>query len=152
MRRFLVRLYVVLSRFRRGMTLGVRGAVIDGEGRFFLVRHSYLPGWYLPGGGVEPGETVEEALARELLEEGGIELDGPPELFGLYINASTSPRDHVAFYVCRAWRQPEVPKMPNLEIVECGFFAPDALPEETTGGTRRRIAEVAGLAARATEW
>ena len=42
------------------MTLGVRGVVLDGEDRVFLVKHSYVAGWHLPGGGVEVGETFLE--------------------------------------------------------------------------------------------
>src|SRR5580704_13699328 len=56
-------------RWARGMTLGVRGLVIDKDQRIFLVTHTDVPGWQLPGGGVEPGETMAEALARELMEE-----------------------------------------------------------------------------------
>src|SRR5579872_852209 len=70
-----IRLFLQYASLRRGMTLGVRGAAFDGNGRVFLIRHSYVPGWYLPGGGVELGETVEAALARELMEEGGIALE-----------------------------------------------------------------------------
>lgn len=152
MNRLIMRSYLFLSLFRRGVTLGVRAAVFDAEGRVFLVKHSYTPGWYLPGGGVDHGETLTEALHRELDEEGGIRLSAPATLYGVYFNRRTSPRDHVALYVCRAWTQPEPPKVPNLEIVACGFYPPDALPEDVTASTRRRLAEIAGGVAPAAEW
>ncbi len=146
-----LRLIVALSRLRRGMTLGVRMAALDPKGRVFLVKHSYAPGWYLPGGGVEPGETFAEAAARELMEEGGIALGAPPELFGLYLNRTISIRDHVALFLCRDWNQEKPPAVPNAEIIDIGFFAPDALPEGATDATRRRLAEIAG-AARSAYW
>lgn len=130
-------------RFGRGMTLGVRALVIDPDGRIFLVRHSYVSGWHFPGGGVEIGETVRQALARELQEEGNIELIGPPLLHGLFFNRRISRRDHVALFVVRAFRQAASPK-PNSEIVEHGFFALDALPDGTSRATRARVAEVLG--------
>ena len=126
-------------RFSRGLTVGVRALVIDGHGRIFLVRHSYVAGWHLPGGGVEVGETLLTALARELKEEGNISLAEIPALHGLFYNSRASRRDHVAVYVVRAFHQE--PPQPNHEIVEHGFFALDALPEETSLGTRRRLAE-----------
>jgi 8-oxo-dGTP pyrophosphatase MutT (NUDIX family) len=150
--RLLMKLNLGLARFRRGMTLGVRAAVFDGEGRVFLVRHSYIPGWYLPGGGVEPGETLAAALGRELMEEGGIVLDRPAELFGLYLNRHISRRDHVALFVARDWRQPRQPKLPNLEIVDCGFFTLDDLPDGTTAATRRRLVEIRKRTAASSEW
>ncbi len=130
-------------RFARGLTIGVRGLVLDAEGRVFLVKHSYISGWHLPGGGVEVGETLVTALARELREEGNIEVSGPPLFFALYFNRSDSRRDHVALYVVRAFRQ-SGPPQPNNEIVAHGFFSPDSLPEGTTPATRQRIAEVLG--------
>jgi 8-oxo-dGTP pyrophosphatase MutT (NUDIX family) len=128
-------------RFARGMTLGVRGVVLDGAGRVFLVEHSYVSGWHLPGGGVEVGESFGEALRRELLEEGRIEVRGQPALHGVFFNSHVSRRDHVAVYVVRDFSQDRLPE-PNREIVACGFFEAAALPAETTDGTRLRIAEV----------
>jgi 8-oxo-dGTP pyrophosphatase MutT (NUDIX family) len=128
-------------RVARGMTLGVRGVVLDGDNRVFLVRHSYVAGWHLPGGGVEVGETFLEALQRELVEEGRIELTETPDLHGVFFNSHVSRRDHVAVYVVRQFRQDRLP-VPNHEIVECGFYDAGALPVETTRGTRLRIAEV----------
>jgi ADP-ribose pyrophosphatase YjhB (NUDIX family) len=135
------RLFHLYWRFARGMTLGVRAVVLDDENRVFLVKHSYVSGWHLPGGGVETGETLREALTRELAEEGRIELLSDPALFGVYLNSHASRRDHVAVYVVRHFRQDRLPE-PNREIVDCGFFETQALPDETTTGTRLRISEV----------
>ncbi len=128
-------------RFARGMTLGVRGVVLDPANRVFLVQHSYVAGWHLPGGGVEVGETFLEALTRELVEEGRIEVVGEAALHGVFLNRHVSRRDHVAVFVVRQFRQDRMPE-PNREIIACGFFETDALPPETTSGTRLRIAEV----------
>lgn len=130
-------------RFARGMTLGVRAVVLDGDNRVFLVKHSYVSGWHLPGGGVETGETFLSSLKRELIEEGRIEMTSEPMLHGLFFNRRVSPRDHVAVYVVRDYRQDRMPE-PNREIVACGFFGPADLPPDTTRGTRARIAEVLG--------
>jgi ADP-ribose pyrophosphatase YjhB (NUDIX family) len=138
---FIRRLFHFYWRFARGLTLGVRAVVIDGAGRVFLVKHSYVAGWHLPGGGVEVGETLMTALTRELREEGNIELSEQPDFFAVYFNRRASRRDHVALYVVRSFHQ-SAPPQPNHEIIGHGFFAPDALPEETTRATRARIAEV----------
>ena len=128
-------------RFTRSVTLGVRALVRDREGRIFLVKHSYVSGWHLPGGGVEPGEMIAAALTRELREEGNIEIAGAPRLFAVYFNAKISRRDHVALFVVEDFRQPSPPRS-NAEIIDHGFFPPAALPDGTTPATRARIAEV----------
>ena len=139
--RALRRAFHTYWRFQRAMTLGVRGLVLSPERKVFLILHAYVPGWQLPGGGVETGETLLEALTRELKEEGNIEMLGAPRLHGVFHNRAISPRDHVAVYVIEHYRQPALPK-PNREIAACGWFALDALPEGTTPGTRRRLAEL----------
>jgi len=138
---FVNRLFHVYWRFARGMTMGARGMVLDAENRVFLIKHTYADGWQMPGGGVEAGETLLEALSRELMEEGRIEMTGEPKLHAIYFHPYYSIRDHVALYVVRDFRQTEVPK-PNHEIEAHGFFSIDALPEDTTKGTRARIDEV----------
>jgi 8-oxo-dGTP pyrophosphatase MutT (NUDIX family) len=139
-RDLLLRFMHVYWRFSRGMTLGARGLVLDAEHRVFLIRHTYVGGWQLPGGGVQPGETLLDALKRELREEGNIELTGPPKLHGVFFHPRYSARDHVALYVVREFRQ-STPPVPNMEIAAHGFFPLDALPQDTTSGTRARIAE-----------
>ena len=95
------------ARFVRPLTMGVR-AVVERDGaegpEVFLVRHSYVPGWHLPGGAVEVGETAGDAMVREVREECAVEALGRPELFGLYFNRGASRRDHVAVYRVRAFR------------------------------------------------
>jgi 8-oxo-dGTP pyrophosphatase MutT (NUDIX family) len=138
-------------RFARGLTLGVRGVVLDGSGRVFLVKHSYVDGWHLPGGGVERGETLRDALERELAEEGNIRLVDAPALHGIFYNPAGSRRDHIGVFVVRSFRQESLPQ-PGREIIEHGFFSPRALPEDTTLGTRRRLAEVLDGVAVSERW
>ena len=130
-------LYFALSR---GMTLGVRAACYDDKGRIFLVRHTYLPGWYLPGGGVERGETAAQALEKELREEGNLQMTGSPTLLQCYLNLTASRRDHVLLY--RVMVRQTAPRHPDREIAESGFFALDALPDGLTPATRRRLEEL----------
>ena len=120
----------------RAVTLGVRALVLEGRS-VFLVRHTYRSGWYLPGGGVERGESAEEAIVRELREEGGILCAERPILHGFYRNQA---HDHVACYIIRRFET--TARAPDLEIAEAGFFSVDALPEGTSPATRARLAEV----------
>ena len=138
-------------RWQRPMTLGARGIVLDAESRVLLIRQTYSKGWIFPGGGVERRETIEHSLARELDEEAGIALTGPAELHGIYSNELIFPGDHVAIYVVRAWRQAR-PMTVSAEIAEHRFFAIDALPDDVTDGTRRRIEELRGHQPKRAVW
>ena len=133
-------LFFLRARASRGMTLGVRGLVLDGEGRVLLIEHTYIPGWYMPGGGVERGETPEHALGRELVEEAGVRMTARPTLVSTHDNGERFPGDHVLIYRVDHWA--ECPPTSRGEIHARGWFAPDALPDDTTPSTRRRIKEV----------
>jgi len=126
---------------RRGLTLGAQGAVIDADGRVLLVRHGYRPGWWFPGGGVEWGETLLVALARELEEEVGVTLTGEPELHGVFSNFASFPGDHIAVFVVRHWRRRGDYRKLG-EIAESRMFAWEDLPERIDAGTRVRLDEI----------
>jgi 8-oxo-dGTP pyrophosphatase MutT (NUDIX family) len=141
LRAWLFHFYFVM---RRPMTLGVRGLIHDtASNSIFLIRHTYVPGWQLPGGGVDVGETLAEALARELVEEGNIALTAAPVLKSMHFNRRSSRRDHVGFYLIEHFSQ-TAPKLPDHEIAEAAFFPLDRLPQGTTPATLRRIAEIFG--------
>jgi ADP-ribose pyrophosphatase YjhB (NUDIX family) len=149
-KRFLIRILHVYFAASRGMTLGVRAACFDEAGRIFLVRHTYVPGWHLPGGGVERGETAIEALLKEMREEGNLVASSVPELFHVYFNARISRRDHVLLY--RVVVRQTADRPADHEIAEAGFFELDALPEGITEATLRRIAELRGEISPAHHW
>ncbi|PZF78441.1 hypothetical protein DK847_01075 [Aestuariivirga litoralis] len=138
-------------RQTRGMTLGTRVLALKGDPpQVLLVRHGYTPGWLLPGGGVERGEALADAAIRELREEAGIVAEEAPQLHGIYLNDAQFVGDHVACYILRRFREQGF--TPGAEIAEARFFPVSALPDGTTPGTRRRIAEVIGGTAPSALW
>ena len=143
-------LFFTWSRMSRGMTLGVRGAAVDSEGRVLLVKHTYLEGWWLPGGGVDKGETTQAAVIRELREEAGLIVRGKPRLLSVHSNERFFPGDHVLVFRIDAFDMTE--RTSHGEIAEIGWFHPDALPEDTTRATRARLAEIFGGAAPDPNW
>ena len=146
------RLFHTYFLIRRPMTLGVRAIVHDrAADTIFLIRHTYVPGWQFPGGGVETGETLEDALRHELLEEGNIEMTGPPRLVAVYQNRSASRRDHVALFMVTDYLQ-RSPKIRDREIAEAGFFPRNELPAGTTRATKARLAAVFGGEAVSPYW
>jgi ADP-ribose pyrophosphatase YjhB (NUDIX family) len=148
--RMMQRALLGYGRLARGMTLGVRAMLLKKSG-VLLVKHSYVPGWYLPGGGVEAGESLAAALAREALEEAAARLTGPAQLFGVYRNVRADPRDHVALFVCRDWEQ-AAPKAADHEIVACEMFPLDAIPADATPATVARLREVLSGDPPAEDW
>ena len=126
---------------RRGLTLGVRAIVRSNDGKFLLVSHTYTPGWHFPGGGVEKGQTAEQALRNELRQETGLQIVGKPTIHGLFYNNNVSKRDHVLAYNCNVQGDLEA-KPRSVEIAEIGYFSFEDLPQNTDPGTARRIREM----------
>ena len=133
------------------LTIGVRIIVRDVSDQVLLVRHTYTPGWHFPGGAVDRRETAAGAAVRELREEALIEATSPPRLVGVYLSTVQLKSDHIVLYQAGDWRRIEGKKR-LLEIVDAKFFPIRDLPKSTTGGTRRRIAELLGEAEPSTMW
>ena len=83
------------------VAFGVSALALDRDGRVLLVRHSYQPGWMLPGGGVGRAEPPAEAVVRELREEVGLVGSATPEFFGLYTRRAGWATNVVALYCLR---------------------------------------------------
>jgi ADP-ribose pyrophosphatase YjhB (NUDIX family) len=132
----------------RPITVGVR-CILVREDRLLLVRHTYQRPWYLPGGGVKRGETLEQATRREAAEEVGAQL-GALELLGVYSNFFEGKSDHVAVFVCT-----DVAGAGKTggEIEQFAWFPPEGLPEDVSPGTGRRVREyVEGRAPYVGRW
>ena len=130
----------MMWRVTGARTIGVRALLLGPDGRVALVRHTYLDGWYLPGGGVKKGEAIGQALHRDLAEEVAVTGATVERVLGVYHNRREGKDDHVIVYVART-ASDALRGADALEVAEVGWFAPDALPEGTTPATRRRIAE-----------
>ncbi|MDO9608353.1 MAG: NUDIX domain-containing protein [Brevundimonas sp.] len=133
-------LFFAWSRLTRGMTLGVRAVAVDDEGRVLLVKHTYLAGWWLPGGGVDKGETTQAAVVRELHEEAGLIARGAPRLVSIHSNERFFPGDHVVVFRIDAFDSGE--RTSHGEIAEIGWFSPSDLPDDAHRSTRARLAEM----------
>ena len=122
----------------RPITIGVR-VVLARDGTFMLVKPSYQTFWTLPGGGVEPAETLEQTARREIMEEAGAEA-GPLRLLGVYTNFLENKSDHIVVFAADRVQLVEDHR-PDAEIEQLGFFKLDDLPENTAPGARRRLEE-----------
>lgn len=143
----------------RPLTMGVRAIILDESGdesqesgsrRVLLIRHSYVGGWHFPGGGVGKGESLVEAMRREVREEVGLSVDSDPQPFAVYARFRHGASDHVAVFVAREWSG--TPVADGVEIVEARFFPLDRLPDDVSPATRRRLAEFLGREPVAERW
>lgn len=116
------------------LTLGVRVMLLRGDA-VLLVKHTYQPNWYFPGGMVERGESLEEAARREAREEVGAEL-GPLTLVGVFSNFAQGKSDHVTVFACSEFT---ITPTTNPEIEQWALFGLTELPDGVSPATRRRI-------------
>lgn len=119
--------------------MGVRTLVVDELGQILLIKHTYMPGWHFPGGGVLRGEPTRIAAIRELLEEAGVVANDKIELFGVYFHRVMLANDYIVLYVVKKFTSGPVSL--GGEIAEIKWFSPENLPEDLCRHTRARIGE-----------
>jgi len=128
----------------RPVTVGVKTLLVSEAQEVLLVRHTYRPGWHIPGGTLGRGESVAEAAARELYEEVGIRaVIEPKSILGVFQNRVQFKHDHVVLFHVKEWVKGPL-KPCAWEIAEAKFFPLTKLPEDVSPGTRRRLAEFLG--------
>src|SRR6266480_2299625 len=114
--------------------IAVSALIFDGE-RILLALRRDIDWWNLPGGGMELGETVEEAVRREVHEETGL-LVAVERLVGVY--SKPQKQEVVLTFRCRI----EGGELTATEESrECRFFVSSALPSNTLPKHRQRIAD-----------
>ena len=121
----------------RGFRVAVN-AVIERDGRVLLARRRDIGWWNLPGGGVEPGESITEGLQRELREEIGAEAE-IVRLAGVYSKPQKS--EVVLVFLCRLPADHESALRTTEEVSELGWFAGSELPPDTLPKHRQRVAD-----------
>lgn len=127
-------------RLTRSMTMGVRIIAINDKNEVFLVKHTYIEGWHLPGGGIERGENAYEAAIKELKEEAGLLTNEESlELVSIHANFKSFKGDHVILFKTDKWQEIEVNNA--HEIAQSGFFSIHKLPNGVTRATLERISE-----------
>ena len=138
--RFFIRYIYQASRMLwllfKPMSTGVRLLMVR-DGQILLVKHIYESQWYLPGGAVEQGETLNVAIRREALEEAGATLYDL-QLFGAYTNFENGKSDHVIVFISHEF---DLTFEGDDEIEFCQLFPLDELPEKMSPGSEKRIME-----------
>ena len=107
------------------------------DGKVLLVRHTYMDGWYMPGGGVKRGETFDQAARREAREEVGARLN-ELSLMGAYTNFTEWKNDHNILFFSSDFT---LDGSHDREIAELRFYPLGDLPDRLWPGHRLRLEE-----------
>jgi 8-oxo-dGTP diphosphatase len=118
-------------------SIGAAAVIVDDDGKVLLVKHTYgRLNWELPGGGAEANESAAETAVREVREETGLQVS-VERLTGVYYEPDFDMHHFV--FICRRLDGSQTPRPDRVEIAECHYWPPDALPRPISDFTIRRI-------------
>jgi 8-oxo-dGTP diphosphatase len=131
----------VARHLLRRPVVGVAAAARTQDGRWLLIRRADTGTWALPGGTLEWGETLRDALVRELREEAGVTQMDVGRVVGVYSRPDRDPRFHAVTVVVEVRVEPPFgPPMNPLEIREAKLFEEENLPRELAMGMQDMLA------------
>jgi ADP-ribose pyrophosphatase YjhB (NUDIX family) len=136
LKQLLYKIYRLSWKITQPQTIGVRVFLVKNQ-QILLVKHTYSNQWFLPGGGLKKGETLEQAIRRELTEELGVRIE-KLELFGAYNNFFEGKKDYIILFKSDDF---SLPNKKDSEIEQFSFFSYENIPKSTSPGTKRRITE-----------
>ncbi|MCL6699839.1 NUDIX domain-containing protein [Sphingomonas sp. NSE70-1] len=134
----------------RPRTRGVKVMLFNDGGEVLLIRNSYGSSdlFVLPGGGVRPWENPIDAARREIREELGVVAEALAPV-STHFTSAEGKRDTIFMFEGNLM---EVPQPDRIEVAEARFFALNALPEQISPATTRRLAERSGEAKTDGSW
>ena len=155
LKNFIMRITLQIKNLIDSLTtkniLAVRCIVVKND-KFLLVKHTYMPGWYNIGGGVDMGETPLQAVIRELQEEAGITCLTPPKLSNIYLytDKKKNNQHYITLYICEDFQEADY--ICPIEIAQKKWFKLKDLPKDTTPATKARILEYLGKIESSDMW
>jgi ADP-ribose pyrophosphatase YjhB (NUDIX family) len=118
--------------------VSVKGVVLRGD-RVLLLRNERQE-WELPGGKLDPGETPEACVAREIAEESGWEIRTGP-ILDTWVYDEAKPNWHILIVTYGCHLLSEVEPVVSSEHKEAGLFSEDDIAElNMPNGYKRSIA------------
>jgi 8-oxo-dGTP diphosphatase len=121
--------YEVARHLLRRPVVGIAAICRGDDDRILLIRRGDTGTWALPGGTAEWGEPLSKTLARELLEETGVEEFTVERTVGIWSRPDRDPRFHAitVVVVCKV-KPPIKPPVNSLEIRDVRFFQEAEIP------------------------
>jgi 8-oxo-dGTP diphosphatase len=125
----------VARHLLRRPVVGIVAAARTADGRLLLIRRGDSGKWALPGGTLEWGENLRDAITREVFEETGAQVIELGQLLATYSGPGRDPRFHaVTIVVAATVTEPDQSRVNPVEVTEVGLFRDHELPHDYSHG------------------